>query len=65
MRISQRLPGVVQDWPWSSAGMGGAKASPKPADGDDHLALARESLRELDHDTHIPPEVRKSPPDRK
>ena len=39
---------------------GGLKKSPKPIDGDDQLALARESLRELVHDDRIPPEVRKA-----
>ncbi len=36
----------------------GEEANRKPADGDDHLSLARESLRELVHDPRIPREVR-------
>ena len=44
--------------PWNSVGKGGPEKSLKPADGDDHLALARESLRELVHDDRIPSEVR-------
>jgi len=36
----------------------GRKERPKPVDGDDHLNLARESLRELVHDPRIPSEVR-------
>jgi small GTP-binding protein len=44
--------------PWTSAAKGLKRARPKPVDGDDHLGLARESLRELVHDERIPPEVR-------
>lgn len=44
--------------PWSSVGSDLRKGLP-PVDGDDHLALARESLRELVHDDRIPPEVRR------
>ncbi|MCB1778142.1 MAG: GTP-binding protein [Candidatus Competibacteraceae bacterium] len=33
---------------------------PQPADGDDHLALARESLRDLLDDQRVPPPVRKA-----
>ena len=44
--------------PWNSVGKGGPEKSLKPADGDDHLALARESLRELVQDDRIPSEVR-------
>ncbi|MGE5153172.1 MAG: DUF697 domain-containing protein [Bdellovibrio bacteriovorus] len=58
MKISKRLPGVLRDLPWSFAGKDGQGSRPQPIDGDDHLALARESLRELVHDDRIPPEVR-------
>jgi small GTP-binding protein len=33
---------------------------PQPVDGDDHLALARESLRDLLDDQRVPPPVRKA-----
>ena len=33
---------------------------PRPVDGDDHLALARESLRDLLDDQRVPPPVRKA-----
>ncbi len=44
--------------PWTSAVKDLKRARPKPVDGDDHLSLARESLRELVHDERIPAEVR-------
>lgn len=46
--------------PWISARSSQGDESRKPADGDDHLSLARESLRELVHDARIPPEVREA-----
>ena len=42
-------------WPWKSA-----KDKPDTDDGADHLALARESLRELIDDERLPPGVRES-----
>lgn len=44
---------------WLSSKSGRKKANPE-ADGDDHLALARESLSELLADERVPPEVRES-----
>ncbi len=44
--------------PWTSAVKDLKRTRPKPVDGDDHLSLARESLRELVHDERIPAEVR-------
>jgi len=58
VKISKRLPGVLQDLPWTSVAKTLKGERAKPADGDDHLALARESLRELVYDERIPPEVR-------
>ncbi len=46
--------------PWISARTSPGDESRKPADGDDHLSLARESLRELVHDARIPTEVREA-----
>jgi GTPase len=50
----------LRDLPWSFDGKDGQGKRPQPVDGDDHLALARESLRELVHDARIPPEVRRA-----
>ncbi len=41
-------------WPWKQ------KTTPRDSDGSDHLALARESLRELVDDARLPAEVRES-----
>jgi GTP-binding protein Era len=46
--------------PWKSKRTSGKSQDGRPLSGDDHLDLARESLRELVHDPRIPPEVRES-----
>jgi small GTP-binding protein len=43
-------------WPWKR----GETATPEPASGDDHVALAAESLRSLLEDERVPPPVRKA-----
>ncbi|HEX2140039.1 MAG TPA: GTP-binding protein [Woeseiaceae bacterium] len=56
-RVFDRLP----KWrlPWT--GSGGAKtAAPAPDGGSNHLALAKESLRELIGDPRLPPGIRES-----
>lgn len=53
----------MQDvWPnWFGHANGKAPVlEPRPVDGDGHLALARESLRELLDDQRVPPPVRKA-----
>ncbi|MCP5157824.1 MAG: DUF697 domain-containing protein [Gammaproteobacteria bacterium] len=53
----------MQDvWPnWFGHGSEKAPApAPEPIDGDEHLALARESLRELLDDQRVPPPVRRA-----
>ena len=44
----------MPEWPWRR------KATAKSSEGPDHLALARESLRELVDDARLPAEVRES-----
>jgi small GTP-binding protein len=58
VKISKRVHGVLQDLPWKSAREKGRSLDRPAADGDTHLDLARESLRELVHDSRIPSEVR-------
>ncbi len=56
MNIFKRALGALPDWPWK-------KKRRTPAEqqgGDDHLNLARESLRELVNDKRLPPGVRES-----
>lgn len=57
MNILKRAFGVLPSWPWKSA------RTATEADGDagtGHLALARESLRELIDDSRLPAGVRES-----
>ncbi|MDS4027367.1 MAG: GTP-binding protein, partial [Candidatus Contendobacter sp.] len=51
---------VQNAWPnWFGRGSGTANVpNPQPVSGDAHLALARESLRELLNDKRVPPPVR-------
>ena len=53
MSIWKRAFAALPGWRWK-------KARTEPAEGDDHLSLARESLRELVHDTRLPGGVRES-----
>ncbi len=56
MNILKRAFAALPKWPWTR--------KPAAADGrdqdDDHLTLARESLRELINDTRLPAGVRES-----
>ena len=53
MSIWKRAYAALPKWPWT-------KAKTKGVDQADHLGLARESLRELVHDTRLPAGVRDS-----
>lgn len=59
MKISKRVQGVLQDWPWTSANNRRQSGNGQTADRS-HLDLARESLRELVQDQRIPSQVRES-----
>jgi small GTP-binding protein len=50
----------LRDLPWRSGKRSGTRTARPAADGDSHLDLARESLRELLEDPRIPEEVRAS-----
>lgn len=56
MKIWKRLRGVLPDWLSSDR----AQTTSAESGGDSHLALARESLRELLDDERVPVEVRES-----
>jgi len=62
VKISKRVQDALPDLPWKSIERIGRKKGPSvpPADGDTHLDLARESLRELVDDQRIPAEVREA-----
>jgi small GTP-binding protein len=62
VKISKRVRDALPDLPWKSIERIGKRKGPPapPADGDAHLDLARESLRELVHDGRIPSEVREA-----
>jgi small GTP-binding protein len=60
VKISKRVQGVLQDLPWKSKKRSRTSRDRRIADGDGHLDLARESLRELVEDPRIPEEVRAS-----
>lgn len=56
-RVFDRLP--KWRWPWTGSD-GTTAAAPAPDGGSGHLALARESLRELISDPRLPPGIRES-----
>jgi predicted GTPase len=53
--IWKRAFAALPEWPWTKR-----KTDAEAASGSDHLGLARESLRELVHDTRLPDGVRES-----
>jgi small GTP-binding protein len=57
MNILKRVYAALPGWPWKKAAN---NADTLPADGSDHLSLARESLRDLVGDARLPEGVRES-----
>ncbi|HNW78674.1 MAG TPA: GTP-binding protein [Candidatus Competibacteraceae bacterium] len=59
MKIWKRVQSVLPNWFGRDSGMMAVAATDPPrVDGDTHLALARDSLRELLDDQRVPPPVR-------
>lgn len=57
MSILKRVFGRLPNWPWTSKNK---ESIPRADGGSRHLALARESLRELIEDTRLPAGIRES-----
>jgi small GTP-binding protein len=58
VKTSKSLRGILPNWRFGSRKR--KKTSATAADGDSHLELARESLRELLDDSRVPPDVREA-----
>jgi small GTP-binding protein len=56
-KTSGKKPGSWRSWPWQRAASAATEAAPA-TEGDGHLALARDSLRQLLEDPRLPPGVR-------